>query len=350
MSVPAGSQRPDRTDSHGHCSRKTLTSAKLKAGPSPGSGRTPHGPRDSTPKARTAQCPPPPPRRSSAPWAADRLQARAGMPPPPTPFPRNSRQCFLQTRQGAALRTRISPVRHVRDSAHARRPRLRRSNDLILPARGRGKIIITAACPGTGAAWTSTGTSFEPPSLKHRPDGAIRAVQSRPSWSAWSASTWPDPGSQRTGDCSAAAAACSAGRSTAGPGTLPARPRSARTWPPPNGLRAPPYAGQSEVAAPLEQSASVPVCPTVCVPSPSRTTRKLEKMFAAGDCPISGLFGATRRPLPQVRGHLPVTEDGSSTVRWTLSAAAQVTAGCVPESVSGTPRCWCGTCCSASLP
>jgi len=42
---------------------------------------------------------------------------------------------------------------------------------------------------------------------------------------------------------------------------------------------------------------------------------------AAWDCPISGLSGATRRPSPQVRGHLPVTEDGSSTVRWTLSAA-----------------------------
>ena len=54
---------------------------------------------------------------------------------------------------------------------------LRRAN-LILPARGRGrgKIILTAACPRTGSAWTSTGTSHEPTGLKHRPDGAIRVV------------------------------------------------------------------------------------------------------------------------------------------------------------------------------
>src|SRR6266567_5303226 len=49
---------------------------------------------------------------------------------------------------------------------------LRRA-DLILPARGRGKIILTAACPRTGAAWTSTGTPFEPrpqaPPRRHHP-------------------------------------------------------------------------------------------------------------------------------------------------------------------------------------
>jgi integrase len=51
-----------------------------------------------------------------------------------------------------------------------------RRDDLILPVRGRGTIILTAACPRTGTAWTSTGTSFEPRPLKHRPDGGIRAV------------------------------------------------------------------------------------------------------------------------------------------------------------------------------
>ena len=51
-----------------------------------------------------------------------------------------------------------------------------RRDDLILPARGRGTIILTAACPRTGSAWTSTGTPFEPRGLKHRPDGAIRVV------------------------------------------------------------------------------------------------------------------------------------------------------------------------------
>ena len=48
--------------------------------------------------------------------------------------------------------------------------------DLILPAHGRGTIILTAACPRTGTAWTSTGTPHEPRGLKHRPDGAIRVI------------------------------------------------------------------------------------------------------------------------------------------------------------------------------
>ena len=51
-----------------------------------------------------------------------------------------------------------------------------RCADLVLPARGRGTIILTAACPRTGTAWTSTGTPFEPRGLKHRPDGTIRIV------------------------------------------------------------------------------------------------------------------------------------------------------------------------------
>jgi len=40
----------------------------------------------------------------------------------------------------------------------------------------RGKLILTEACPRTGSAWTSTGTPHEPRGLKHRPDGAVRAV------------------------------------------------------------------------------------------------------------------------------------------------------------------------------
>jgi hypothetical protein len=49
-----------------------------------------------------------------------------------------------------------------------------RRDDLILPARGSGKMVLTAACPRTGTAWTSTGTPFEPRGLKHRPDGTPR--------------------------------------------------------------------------------------------------------------------------------------------------------------------------------
>jgi integrase len=51
-----------------------------------------------------------------------------------------------------------------------------RRHDLILPARGRGKMILTGACPRTGSAWTSTGRPHEPRGLKHRPDGAVRVV------------------------------------------------------------------------------------------------------------------------------------------------------------------------------
>jgi hypothetical protein len=54
-----------------------------------------------------------------------------------------------------------------------------RRDDLILPARGRGKMILTGACPRTGSAWTSTGRPHEPRGLKHRPDGAVRVVRLR---------------------------------------------------------------------------------------------------------------------------------------------------------------------------
>jgi integrase len=51
-----------------------------------------------------------------------------------------------------------------------------RSANLILPPHGRGKLILTGACPRTGSAWTSTGTPHEFRRLKHRPDGAVRVV------------------------------------------------------------------------------------------------------------------------------------------------------------------------------
>ena len=51
-----------------------------------------------------------------------------------------------------------------------------RSANLVLARHGRGKLILTGACPRTGSAWTSTGTPHEPRCLKHRPDGAVRVV------------------------------------------------------------------------------------------------------------------------------------------------------------------------------
>ena len=90
-----------------------------------------------------------------------------------------------------------------------------RSDDLILPARGRGTIILTAACPRTGTAWTSTGTPYEPRGLKHRADGAIRVVPIPPVLARMSAATCASSAPRRTGGCSPApAAGCSASRST----------------------------------------------------------------------------------------------------------------------------------------
>ena len=48
--------------------------------------------------------------------------------------------------------------------------------DCNLPASGWGTRTLTAACPRTGSAWTSTGTPYEPRGLKHRPEGTIRIV------------------------------------------------------------------------------------------------------------------------------------------------------------------------------
>ena len=44
------------------------------------------------------------------------------------------------------------------------------------PAHGRGTIILAAACPHSGTAWTSAGGPYEARGLKHRPDGTIRVV------------------------------------------------------------------------------------------------------------------------------------------------------------------------------
>ena len=108
-----------------------------------------------------------------------------------------------------------------------------RRDDLILAARGRGTIILSAACPRTGTAWTSTGAPHETRGLKHRPGGAIRVVPIPPVLARMLRQHLRQFGTGPDGRLSPApAAACSASRSTAVPGTPPARPRSARNWPP----------------------------------------------------------------------------------------------------------------------
>lgn len=51
-----------------------------------------------------------------------------------------------------------------------------RDGDCALPPRGWGTLVLARACPRTGSAWTSTGSPHEPRGLKHRSDGAVRAV------------------------------------------------------------------------------------------------------------------------------------------------------------------------------
>lgn len=51
-----------------------------------------------------------------------------------------------------------------------------RAGDVVLPPRGWGELILISACPRTGAAWTSTGSTHELRGLKHRPSSAIRIV------------------------------------------------------------------------------------------------------------------------------------------------------------------------------
>ena len=109
-----------------------------------------------------------------------------------------------------------------------------RREDLILPENGHGTIILTAACPRSGTAWTSTGGPHEPHGLKHRPDGAIRVVPIPPVLARMLRRHLRQFAPQRTdGYFPAPAAAYSANRSTAGPGMQPGWPRWARNWPSP---------------------------------------------------------------------------------------------------------------------
>jgi hypothetical protein len=88
----------------------------------------------------------------------------------------------------------------------------------------RGTIILTAACPRTGTAWTSTGTPYEPRGLKHRADGAIRVVPIPPVLARMirrhlrQFGTAPE-GRLFRGTC----------------GGIPSESRSARNWPPRRG-------------------------------------------------------------------------------------------------------------------
>jgi hypothetical protein len=105
-----------------------------------------------------------------------------------------------------------------------------RLGDCYLPSHGWGMLTLATAAPRSAAAWTSDGTSHEQRGLKHRPEGAVRQVPIPPvlvhmlrthlrcHGTAPDGRLFPGP-----------AAACSANRSTAAPGTPPVPWPSTRT-------------------------------------------------------------------------------------------------------------------------
>jgi hypothetical protein len=190
MSVPAGSQPPDSTDSRGHGPRNTLTSTNLKAGPAPGSGRTPHGPRHSTPKAPHGTMPPVP-RRSSTSDPGCRPAAgtsRHAAPAGAIPATRNGPPTFLlQTpvlscraanthRPGPGM-SKILLMRGVRDSAvtGARGPA--RGPQPRPPHTTRAATVTTGTPLGAGPPCTPgvPGTCLSCPG-----PGQVRATRYQP--------------------------------------------------------------------------------------------------------------------------------------------------------------------------
>jgi hypothetical protein len=96
--------------------------------------------------------------------------------------------------------------------------------DCHLPGSGWGVLRLAAATPRTAVAWTSDGTSYEQRGLKHRPDGSIRMVPALRCSSPCSARTTPPTALHPTAGCSGEpTAGRSADRSTAAPGSPPAR-------------------------------------------------------------------------------------------------------------------------------
>jgi len=119
-----------------------------------------------------------------------------------------------------------------------------RCDDLILPAHGAGRSSSLPPARAPAPPGPAPVPRLSAAASSTAPTAPSGSSPSRPSWPACSASTCTRSAPRRTGGCSAAAAAaCSANRSTAAPGTPHARPRSARTWPPPRSPAAPATCG-----------------------------------------------------------------------------------------------------------
>jgi integrase len=96
--------------------------------------------------------------------------------------------------------------------------------DCQLPGSGWGMLRLSAASPRTAVAWTGSGTSHEQRGLKHRPDGTIRMVPVPPVLVVMLRTHHAAYGTAPDGRLfREPAAGRSASRSTAVPGTPPAR-------------------------------------------------------------------------------------------------------------------------------
>ena len=165
-----------------------------------------------------------------------------------------------------------------------------RRGDLILPVHGRGKLILTAACPRTGSAWPGTGTPHDRAVSSTAPTARSASSPSRPCWSACSAATSTSTAARRTADCSAApAAACSASRYTAASGTPPARPLSARSWPPPRSPAA-------------HMTCGIPPCPCGRTPAQSPPRSPHGPAIAPASCTTCTSTASTARKISSASG------------------------------------------------
>ena len=108
-----------------------------------------------------------------------------------------------------------------------------RSANLVLAPHGRGKLILTGACPRTAQRGPAPARPTNRAASSTARTERSGSSPCRRLWPTCSGSTCASMGPRRTGGCSAALAAASSAKApTAASGTPPARSRSARSWPP----------------------------------------------------------------------------------------------------------------------
>jgi hypothetical protein len=122
-----------------------------------------------------------------------------------------------------AIAASPQPVSALLDAVARRKPSPCAPPTATCPTSGWGMLRLASAAPRTAAAWTSDGTSYEQHGLKHRPEGTIRMVPAPPVLVAMLRAHHTAYGTAPDGRLfRGTAAARSADRSTAVPGTPPA--------------------------------------------------------------------------------------------------------------------------------